>query len=63
MEVFDTNLYPSITRQTYNVKNIQNGGKEGIPYITKNEIRIALTEMKNNRCAGESQIITEMLKL
>lgn len=45
------------------MEKILNVGSEDMPYITKEEIRNALSEIKNGNCPGEDIIMTEIIKL
>lgn len=63
IEMFYTGLYSSKSQKTVKKINIMNVGSEDLPEITEGEISATLKQMKSNRCPGEDQVTTEMLKL
>ena len=64
IEKFYTKLYSTHTQnQQRTERTILNVGSEELPEITKSEIRKALNQLKNNKCAGEDKITVEMMKI
>lgn len=63
IEEFYTKLYSPSIQQQRTERTILNIGSEEIPEITNSEIRMALSQLKNNKCAGEDRITAEMLKI